>query len=153
MVIGWVLSRGERIRRYGWWTGIPHYFVWNTLLWISQISKYWYLCLNVNTGGMLWYFTLLLQQILVDWLPRYYINILLTKSCGFPRGSHEKEFAYNTEDPALVQSLHQEVPLEKGMATRLLYSCLKNSMDKGSWWARVHGLQRVRLSDWHFHPH
>ena len=35
-----------------------------------------------------------------------------------------------------VQSLGQEVPLEKGMATQ--YSCLENPMNRGAWWAAVH---------------
>ena len=26
----------------------------------------------------------------------------------------------------------------------LQFSCLENSMDRGAWWAKVHGLQRVR---------
>ena len=34
----------------------------------------------------------------------------------------------------------REDPLEKGMAT---HSCLKNPMDRGAWWATVHGSQRV----------
>ena len=25
----------------------------------------------------------------------------------------------------------------------LQYSCLENSMDRGAWWATVHGVQRV----------
>ncbi|KAM7239736.1 hypothetical protein CapIbe_009231, partial [Capra ibex] len=31
----------------------------------------------------------------------------------------------------------------------LRYSCLKNSMDRGAWWAPVHGVRksRTRLSD------
>ena len=28
-----------------------------------------------------------------------------------------------------------------GNGTRLQYSCLKNPMDRGTWWAAVHGLQ------------
>jgi len=36
-----------------------------------------------------------------------------------------------------VQSLGWENPLEKGMATHC-------SMDRGAWWATVHGSQRVR---------
>ena len=39
-----------------------------------------------------------------------------------------------------VQSLDQEDPLEKGMATHSSISCLENSMDKGAWWATVHGV-------------
>ena len=44
-----------------------------------------------------------------------------------------------------VRSLGWEDPLEKGMATHpLRYSCLENSMDRGAWWATVHGVTRVR---------
>ena len=35
-----------------------------------------------------------------------------------------------------VRSLGREDPLEKGMA--LQYSCLENSMDRGTWWATIH---------------
>ena len=35
-----------------------------------------------------------------------------------------------------VQSLGQEDPLEKQMAS--WYSCLENPMDRGSWWSTVH---------------
>ena len=37
-----------------------------------------------------------------------------------------------------VQSLIWKDPLEKRMAA-LQYSCLENPMDKGTWWAAVHG--------------
>jgi len=39
-----------------------------------------------------------------------------------------------------VQSLGQEDPLEKGMAAQS--SCLNNSMDRGAWWAMVHGVAK-----------
>jgi len=42
-----------------------------------------------------------------------------------------------------VPSLDQEDPLEKGMAIRQ-YSCLENSMDRGSWWTTVHGVAKSR---------
>ena len=38
-----------------------------------------------------------------------------------------------------ILSMDWEDPLEKGMATHS-YSCLENSMDKGAWWATVHGV-------------
>ena len=39
-----------------------------------------------------------------------------------------------------VQPLGRKETLEKGMATNpLQYSCLENSMDRGAWWAPVHG--------------
>ena len=42
-----------------------------------------------------------------------------------------------------VQSLGWEDPLEKGVTHYSLpYSCLEDSMDKGAWWARVHGVTK-----------
>ena len=38
-----------------------------------------------------------------------------------------------------VQSLGWEDPLEKGMNS-FQYSCQENSMDRGAWWATVHGV-------------
>ena len=48
-----------------------------------------------------------------------------------------------------VRSLGREDLLEKGMATHFQYSCLENSMDRGAWWATVHGVakSRTRLSN------
>ena len=42
-----------------------------------------------------------------------------------------------------VQSLGVEDPLGEENGNPLEYSCLENSMDRGAWWATVHGLQRV----------
>ena len=47
---------------------------------------------------------------------------------------------------------------EKAMAPQLQYSCLENPMDRGAWWAAVHGVAKSRtwLSNFtftfHFHP-
>ena len=48
-----------------------------------------------------------------------------------------------------VLSLGQEDPMEEEMATPLQYSCLENPMDRGVWWATVHGVTKsqTRLSD------
>ena len=48
-----------------------------------------------------------------------------------------------------VQPLGQEDPLEKKMATHF------DSMDRGGWWATVHGVAKswTRLSDTHTHTH
>ena len=46
---------------------------------------------------------------------------------------------------------------KEGNGTPLQYSCLENPMDKGAWWAAVHGVtgSRTQLSDFiftfHFH--
>ena len=39
-----------------------------------------------------------------------------------------------------VQFLGQEVPLKNP----LQYSCLENPMDRGAWWATVHGTTKSR---------
>ena len=41
----------------------------------------------------------------------------------------------------LVQSLGQEDPLEKEMATHSVF-LLGNPMDRGAWWATVHGVAK-----------
>ena len=40
----------------------------------------------------------------------------------------------------------------EGNGTPFQYSCLENSMDRGAWWATVHGVSksRTRLSDFTF---
>ena len=52
---------------------------------------------------------------------------------------------------------HAVTTLREGNGTPLQYSCLENPMDRGAWWAAVHGVDksRTRLSDFtftfHFH--
>jgi len=41
-----------------------------------------------------------------------------------------------------VRSLGQEDPLEEGMAILLQYPCLENPIDRGAWWATVHGVAK-----------
>ena len=41
-----------------------------------------------------------------------------------------------------VQSLGWEDPLEKGMATLSNFSCLENSMGRGTWQVIVHGVAK-----------
>ena len=48
-----------------------------------------------------------------------------------------------------VQSLGWEDALEKGMATRSSFLAWRIPMDRGAWWATVHGVaqSQTRLSD------
>ena len=43
-----------------------------------------------------------------------------------------------------VRSLGREDPLEKGNGNPPQYSCLENPMDRGDWWATVHGVAKSR---------
>ena len=60
---------------------------------------------------------------------------------GFPYRSVGKETACNAEDQALIPGSGRS-PGE-GNGNPLQYSCLKNPMDRGGWWATVHGVARV----------
>ena len=42
-----------------------------------------------------------------------------------------------------IQSLGQEDSLGEGNGNPLQYSSLENTMDRGAWWATVHGVARV----------
>ena len=64
-----------------------------------------------------------------------------------PGGSDGKETACNAGEPGSVPGLGRS-PRE-GHGNPLQYSCLENSMDRGAWWATVHGVAKsqTRLSD------
>ena len=66
---------------------------------------------------------------------------------GFPGDSDGKESACNVGDTGLIPGLGQYPGERNGKL--LQYSCLENSMDRGAWQARVHGVakSRTRLSD------
>ena len=57
---------------------------------------------------------------------------------GFPGGSDSKESACNAGDPGSIPGLERS-PGE-GNGNPLQYSSLENPMDKGVWWATVHGV-------------
>ena len=60
---------------------------------------------------------------------------------GFPHSSVSEESACNVGDPGSIPGLGR-FPGE-GNSNPLQYSCLETSMDRGAWWATVHGVTRV----------
>ena len=62
---------------------------------------------------------------------------------GFPGGSIGKESAYNVG--VQVSFLGSGRFPGEGNDNPFQYSCLGNLMDRGSWWATVHGIIRVGL--------
>ena len=62
---------------------------------------------------------------------------LLEMKWGFPGGSDCKESACNAGDPDLIPGSGRS-PGE-GNGNPLQYPCLENPMDRGAWWATVHG--------------
>ena len=59
---------------------------------------------------------------------------------GFPGGSDGKKSACNRGDPASIPGLGRS-PGE-GNGNPLQYTCLKNSMVRGTWQAVVHGIAK-----------
>ena len=57
---------------------------------------------------------------------------------GFPDGSDGKESACCAGDPGSIPGLGRS-PGE-GNGNPLQYPYLENSMDRGAWWATVHGV-------------
>ena len=66
---------------------------------------------------------------------------------GFPGGSDSKESACNEGDVVSISESGRS-PGE-GNGYPLQYSCLENSMDRGAWWATVHGVTKrpIQLSN------
>ena len=66
---------------------------------------------------------------------------------GFPGSSEFKESVCKAEHVGLIPGLGKS-PGE-GNGCLLQYSCLENSMDRGAWWATVHGVTKsqTRLSN------
>ena len=65
----------------------------------------------------------------------------------FPGGTEVKASACNVGDLGSIPGLGR-FPGE-GNSNPLQYSCLENPMDRGAWWATVHGVakSRTQLSD------
>ena len=74
---------------------------------------------------------------------------------SFPGVSDSRVSACNAGDPSWIPELG--ISPREGNGYPLQYSCLENSMDRGAWWATVHGVAEdwTRLSDFtftfHFH--
>ena len=66
---------------------------------------------------------------------------------SLPGGPDCKESAWSAEDLGPIPGLGRS-PGE-GNGNSLQYSCLGNPMDRGAWWATVHGIEKsqTQLSD------
>ena len=59
---------------------------------------------------------------------------------SFPGGSGGKESACNAGNPGWIPGLGRSPG--KGNGKPLQYYCLENPMDRGAWWATVHGVTK-----------
>ena len=81
-------------------------------------------------------------------------NMLFRLVMSFSGDSDGKASAYNAGDPGSIPGSGKS-PGE-GNGNPFQYSCLENPMDRGAWWATVHGVAKsqTRLSDFtHTHTH
>ena len=60
---------------------------------------------------------------------------------GFPCSSVGKESACSAGDPGSIPRSGRSPG--GGNGNPLQYSCLENPLDRGTWWATVHGVARV----------
>ena len=68
-------------------------------------------------------------------------------SLDFPGGSDSKASVYNAGDPGSIPGSGRSAG--EGNGDPLQYYCLENPMDRGTWYATVHGVAKswTRLSD------
>ena len=64
---------------------------------------------------------------------------------GFPGGSAGKESACSEGDPGSIPGWRRS--LGEGNSNPLQYSCLGNLMDRGAWWASVHGVAKSQTAE------
>ena len=69
---------------------------------------------------------------------------------GFPGGLDGREYPFNSGEPGWIPGLGRSSG--EGKSYPLQYSCPENSIDRGAWWATVHGVTKswAQLSDFHF---
>ena len=83
----------------------------------------------------------------IMWRHFRFILIWTIQMAGFPSCPLDKESACNAGDPSSVSGLGR--PPGEGNGNPLQYSCLDNPIDRGAWWATVHGVTKsqTQLSD------
>ena len=75
-----------------------------------------------------------------SWSPASCILVESSLFLGFPGGSEVKACARNAGDLGSIPGSGR-FPGE-GNGNPLQYSCLENPMDRGAWWATVHGVAK-----------
>ena len=72
----------------------------------------------------------------------FHFDISYVLKRRFPCGSEGKDSTCDAGDPDSIPVSGRSP--EEGNGYPLLYSCLENSMNRGVWWATVHGVAKLR---------
>ena len=64
---------------------------------------------------------------------------------NFPGGSDGKESAFSVGNLGSIPGSGRSP--EEGNGNLLQYSCLENPMDRGAWWATVHGVTESDMTE------
>ena len=72
-------------------------------------------------------------------------RLLTPVSIGFPSRSAGKESTYNAGDLGLIPGSGRSPGV--GHSNPLQYSCLENPMDRGAWWATVHRVAELDMTE------
>ena len=64
---------------------------------------------------------------------------------GFPGSSDGPESPYNAGDPSLIPGSGRSPG--GGNGNPLQYSCRDNPMDRGAWWATIHGFAELDMTE------
>ena len=85
--------------------------------------------------------------VLMTYIIKMYICSFNDNSLGFPGAQMVKKSTCSTGDLGSVPGLGRSPG--RGHGNPLQYSCLENPMDRGAWWATVHGVTKsqTQLSD------
>ena len=107
---------------------------------------------SLCSGGERKFYCLLVVWPQTNYFSKYHFSHLynrdknktyLTSVAGFQGGSVVKNLTANTgdaRDMGLIPG--SERSPEGGNSNQLQYSCLENSVDRGAWWATVHGVAK-----------
>ena len=90
-------------------------------------------------------------------LPPFHLSILSIYVCISICFANKTMLYHVSSFHIFYELTHRSLLTGEGNGTPLQYSCLENPMDRGAWWAAIHGVEksRTRLSDFtltfHFH--
>ena len=86
----------------------------------------------------------LILETCTSYCKRHFTNIMEVRILrSFHGGGEAKNLPVSAGDAGSISKLGR--PPGEGNDNPLQYSCVGNPMDRGAWWATVHGIARVRL--------